>query len=173
MCSNPSRGFRRLLTSSDSQTFSQVRGAKAMKTVLDIPRGQEIPYSPKRHLSPDHIEQIVAGYLAGTTARELGKRFEVDRTTVSGILKSNGVTMRQHPMQTAEIEQAIQLYKSGWSLVKIAERIPYDPSTIWRTLRLRRVEMRNPQREASPEDGGCAAANSSRIDRAHDTISDG
>ena len=78
MCSNPTRGFRRLLTSSDPETFSQVRGETTIETVLDVPRGQEIPYSPKRHLSPSEIEQIVAGYLAGTTARELGERFEVD-----------------------------------------------------------------------------------------------
>ena len=96
MCSNPTRVFRRLLTSSDAHTFSQVRGEKAITTVLDVPRGQKIPYSPKRHLGPGEIEQIVAGYLAGTTTRELGERFEVDWKTVSGILKSNGVTTAPH-----------------------------------------------------------------------------
>jgi len=40
--------------------------------------------------------------------------------------------MRHHPMQPAEIEQAIQLYESGLSFVKVAEILPYDPSTIWR-----------------------------------------
>ena len=112
--------------------ISQVRGEKAIITVLDVPRGQKIPYSPKRHLGPGEIEQIVAGYLAGTTARELGERFEVDGNTVSGILKSNGVTMSLHPMQPAEIEHAIRLYESGLSLTKVAEQIPYDSSTIWR-----------------------------------------
>jgi len=132
MCSNPTRGFRRLITSSDPQPFSQVRDNLATKLFLDVPRGQEVPYSPKRHLSPDQIEQIVAGYLAGTTARELGERFEVDRSTVSGILKANGVTMRRHPMQPAEIKLAIQLYESGLSLAKLSEVLPYDPSTTWR-----------------------------------------
>ena len=61
MCSNPTRSFRRLLTSSDPVTFSQVMGDKTIQTVVDIPRGQEVPYSPKRHLSPSEIEQIVAG----------------------------------------------------------------------------------------------------------------
>ena len=135
MCSNPTRGFRRLLTSSDPQTFSQVRGENTTESVLDVPRGQEISYSPKRHLSSSEIEQIVAGYLAGTTARELGERFEVDRKTVSGILKNNGVTMRLQSMQPDEIEHAIRLYASGLSFAKIAAVLPYDPSTIWRGLK--------------------------------------
>ena len=34
-------------------------------------RSQEVSYSSQRHLSPEETEQIVAGYLAGTTAQEL------------------------------------------------------------------------------------------------------
>lgn len=67
MCSNSTRGSRRLLTSSNPETFSQVRGETLIQIVLDVPRGQEILYSPKRHLCPEQIDQIVAGYLAGTT----------------------------------------------------------------------------------------------------------
>jgi len=117
----------------------------AIETVLVSRRGQEIPYSPKRHLRPEEIEQIVAGYLAGTTTRELGERFEVDRTTVSGILKNGGVTMRRRSMESAEVEHAIQLYKPGLSLAKISEVLPYDPSTIWRKLKSLAITTRDSQ----------------------------
>jgi predicted DNA-binding protein (UPF0251 family) len=116
------------------------------------PSGQEIPYSPKRHLSSSEIEQIVAGYLAGTTARELGERYEVDRKTVSRILKANGVTMRLHPMQPEEIEHAVRLYESGMSLTKVAEHLPYDASTIWREFKHRGVVTRDIQGRPLPSD---------------------
>ncbi|MGD0380630.1 MAG: helix-turn-helix domain-containing protein [Acidimicrobiales bacterium] len=87
MCSNLTRGFRRLLISSYPKTFSQFRGQMPLETASEAPRGQEIPYAPRRHLSPEQIEEIVAGYLDGTTARELGEKFDVHRTTVSEILK--------------------------------------------------------------------------------------
>ncbi len=96
-------------------------------------------------LTPEQIEQIVAEYLAGATARKLGEGFEVDRKTVSGILKSNGVTMRLHSMQPGEIEQAIRLYESGLSLANVAKRIPYKASTIWRELKRIGVQMRDCQ----------------------------
>jgi hypothetical protein len=116
MCSNPTRGFRRLLTSSYPDALSQVRGNLAIETVLEAPRDHEVPYSPKRHLSPHEIEQIVAGYLAGATARELGEKFAVYRTTVSAILKTKGVTMRRQPTQPEEIDQAIRLLRVGTAI---------------------------------------------------------
>jgi len=69
---------------------------------------------------------------------------------VSGILKSNGVTMRLHPMQPDEIEQAIRLYESGLSLASVAERLPYDPSTIWREFKQLGVPMRDCQGKIRP-----------------------
>jgi hypothetical protein len=48
-------------------------------------------------------------------------------------------------MQPAEIEQAIQLYESGLSFVKVAEILPYDPSTIWREFTRQGVPIRDCQ----------------------------
>ena len=53
--------------------------------------------------------------------------------------------MRHHPMQPAEIEQAIQLYESDLSFVKVAEILPYDPSTIWREFTRQGVPIRDCQ----------------------------
>ena len=97
MCSNPTRGFRRLLTSSDPEGSSQVRGGLATETAIEVPRRQKIPYSPKRHLSPDQRDQMVAGYLAGTTVRELGEKFEVHRT-VRGHEKAPGYGQLMSPL---------------------------------------------------------------------------
>ena len=143
ICSNPNRGFRRLLASSDLDALSEVRGPMAIETVVKVSGGHEVPYTPKRHLSPEQIEEVVAGYLAGTTAQELGQKFEIDRTVVSRILRTNGVTMRLNSMQPAEIEQAIRLYESGLSLAKLAQIVPFDPSTIWREFRRLNVTMRD------------------------------
>jgi len=117
----------------------------AIETTYEAVPSPNSALSPKRHLSPEQITQIVAQYQDGATARELGERLEVHRTTVSGVLKANGVVMRRHPMQPSEIEQAITLYESGLSLVQVAEQLPYDPSTIWRELKQLNVQMRDCQ----------------------------
>ena len=101
------------------------------------------PLLPQAPSQPREIEEIVAGYLAGTTARELGEKFEAHRTAVSGILKAHGITMRPHPMQPAEIDHAIWLYESGLSLVKVAEVLHYDQSTIWRHFKQLNVRTRD------------------------------
>ena len=146
----PHQGFPSPAHLIGSRDIVPGQGRNNNRDRIDIPRGQEIPYSPKRHLGPAEIEQIVAGYLAGTTARELGERFEVDRKTVSGTLKSNNVTMRLHPMQPAEIEHAIRLYESGLSLTKVAEQISYDSSTIWREFKRMNLTMRDCQGKIRP-----------------------
>ena len=62
---------------------------------------------------------------------------------MSGILKANEVTMRLHPMQPADVEHAIRLYVSGLSLAKVAEQLPYDPSTIWQAMRKLGITLRD------------------------------
>ena len=53
--------------------------------------GDLIPHSPRHHLTTHEIEELVAGYQAGSTAKELGDRWRVHRSTVAALLKARRV----------------------------------------------------------------------------------
>ena len=102
-----------------------------------------MPYSPKRHLSTEQVVQIVAGYLAGATALELGERFEVNRTTVSKLLKDHGVAMRHQPLDPKGVKEAIRIYKSGLSLAQVGQHAYRDPNSVRLILEETGIPRRN------------------------------
>jgi hypothetical protein len=71
ICSNPPKRLRRLLETLDSSSFSEVKGPKANAPEADSGPADRIPYLPRRHLTPHEIEELIAGYQAGETAKEL------------------------------------------------------------------------------------------------------
>ncbi len=97
----------------------------------------------KRHLSPEDIETILAGYKAGITAKELGAQFEINRNTVSALLKREGVKMRNTPISPSEIEEAKVLYASGLSTDAVGTQLGRNAGTIWRGLSQAGVMLRD------------------------------
>ena len=75
MCSNPPGRLRRLFDTLDTYSSGQVNEPKT--TALEVDGGlvDRIPYSPRRHLISHEIEELVADYQAGSTAKELGGRW--------------------------------------------------------------------------------------------------
>jgi hypothetical protein len=59
----------------------------------------------------------------------LGDQFGIDRKTVSNILHRRGVPMRRRGLSPDQIDEAIRLYSSGWSLARVGEHLDVDPST--------------------------------------------
>ncbi|MHB1874648.1 MAG: helix-turn-helix domain-containing protein [Streptosporangiaceae bacterium] len=88
------------------------------------------------------MEQVIADYRAGATVYTLGRQFGIDRRTVGAILKRHGVQTRWQRLSRAQIDEAVELYGSGWSLARIAERVGVTPTTVRRRLRDRGVRMR-------------------------------
>jgi DNA-directed RNA polymerase specialized sigma24 family protein len=88
------------------------------------------------------VEQLIAGYRAGATVYTLSSQFGIDRRTVGAILKRHGAQTRWRRLSSAQIDEAIELYGSGWSLARIAERVGVTPTTVHRRLRDRGVRMR-------------------------------
>ena len=89
------------------------------------------------------MERLIAYYRAGTTVYTLGSQFGIDRRTVGAILKRHGVQTRWQRLSPARIDEAVELYESGWSLARIAERVGVTPTTVHRRLRDRGVRMRD------------------------------
>ena len=89
-----------------------------LRAVLEMaPLGPQpaIPGTPKqvhRRLRPDQVDQVVCLYLAGATLKELGKQFQVHRTTLSELLERRGIQPRYGSLTPEQEDQALELYAS-------------------------------------------------------------
>jgi transposase-like protein len=97
----------------------------------------------KVHLSEAQKQDLVASYLLGTTTVELAVRYEIHYTTVSKYLKQRGVAIRLKSLREIEKVLAVDLYRSGLSVAKVADRIGCAPNTIRSELRAAGVQMRD------------------------------
>lgn len=96
-----------------------------------------------RQLDTDQTQALIQGYLAGATTYELGARFGIDRRTVSNILHRHGVQMRRRGLSPDEVDDAIHLYKLGWSLARVGEHLNVDHTTVLTKLRERGIPTRD------------------------------
>ena len=67
-------------------------------------------------------------YLKGANINELAAEYRGARQTVALRIKEHGVVMRNQPATVEEIAQVVQLYASGLSLAKVADRTRFSPS---------------------------------------------
>jgi lambda repressor-like predicted transcriptional regulator len=95
-----------------------------------------------RRLSSVQIDELIALYRAGATLRELSKRFEIHRATVSIILERHNVARRYRLLEGERLDGAIQAYKSGESIISIANRLGVAGDTIRKALIKAGVRMR-------------------------------
>jgi IS30 family transposase len=58
------------------------------------------------------------------------------------LLQDQGVVTRSRGLTPVEIEQVVELYRSGLSIAKVSQKLGRAQSTIWRTLLKAGVEMR-------------------------------
>jgi hypothetical protein len=83
-----------------------------------------------RQLDSDQVQQLIAGYQSGATVYELGERFGIERRTVSSILHRSGVPMRRRGLSPEQVDEAIHLYKLGWSLARVGDRLVLQPDFV-------------------------------------------
>jgi hypothetical protein len=101
------------------------------------------PKAIHRRLRPSHVEQLVAGYQAGSTLYQLAEQFRINRATVSKLLERQGVPRRNSPLSLAQVELATELYAAGLSLVSVGNQLGCDGSTVHLALRKAGVRMRD------------------------------
>lgn len=94
------------------------------------------------HLQADEIAALTDGYRTGAAVKELATRFGIHRTTVSQHLDRNGVTLRRRGLDDEQVDQAVHLYRRGWSLARIGAHLEADAHTVRSALRARGVQMR-------------------------------
>ena len=94
-------------------------------------------------MNDEQIEQLVADYQAGQTVYELAAQYGINARVSAKQLHARGVSMRMRGLFTAQVDQAVQLYVEGASLVTIGQRLDVDAGTVHARLRERGVLMRD------------------------------
>jgi len=106
----------------------------------------------QRRLPPEEIEELVAGYVAGTTAIALAGKYSIHRTTVLALLERHQVVRRGRVLTRGHIERAVSLYASGRSCASIAKELHVNPETVRQALLKTGVAMRRPGRRRPPRE---------------------
>lgn len=118
-------------------------GAKAQ-----VPRPTPTPSAPQPHAMAQRMDEetrlrIADEYRAGMSPPLIGSRYGISRNSVMDIVAGLGVPRRRRTMQPEPVDEAVDLYQSGWSLARIGERLAFDPTTIRNRLLARGLTMRD------------------------------
>ncbi len=136
-------GIWDLLTSYSNPTH--VRDDLKKLASLGASQAPDQPKRPPhrhRHLKADQIEELIAAYQFGQTIFQLADTYQIDRRTVSAILKREGVRTRWQVMDEATTDRAVQLHAQGLTPPKIAEELDTTAGTVRRALKRRGVPPR-------------------------------
>jgi len=78
---------------------------------------------------------LVAGYSAGRTIRELAEQFGFHRETVSAALERAGVERRYHERVEVDLDRADELHRSGLSITEVARVMGIGRTTLTKARR--------------------------------------
>lgn len=133
------------LFSSHANELRKAHGHLARNASQD--RSKDVLLRSRRKAPPRFSEArsraIVAGYMDGKTVYELADEHCCHRTTISAVLKRNGIELRLKPSSEEQIRQMIRLYESGLSLAAVGERVHCNPSTVLNHLRRNGIRTRD------------------------------
>lgn len=93
-------------------------------------------------LSEEQAAEVVRLYQAGETATELGKRFGIERSTVSRHITRAGITLRSTARSDDARCQGARLYTEGLTVQEVADKLGIIFSATYRALKREGVEMR-------------------------------
>jgi IS30 family transposase len=88
------------------------------------------PQALDRRLSQAALDEVVAEYSNGGSAREIGDRLGISRNTVLRLVERHGVKRQVSRMSEQDRARAIQLYKNGLSLAAVGQELGRNPRTI-------------------------------------------
>ena len=96
----------------------------------------------QRHLFNNEEEEIIEKYKAGKSTYALAKEYNCHRSTVSRLLKRNGIEVTKTKLN---IDDAIRLHEAGHTSTEIAQKYQMNQSAVTRRLRQAGVKMRKLQ----------------------------
>jgi hypothetical protein len=93
-------------------------------------------------LGPDGAAQLVTDYQAGRSTKWLQRTYKLSQGAVLRLLDVNGVPRRRQGLTEVQVEEAVQLYREGWSLTRIGDRFRKDHTVVRNALLRRSIELR-------------------------------
>jgi transposase-like protein len=111
-------------------------------TVFEDARGPNVRAlrQAQRRLSPAELEALIAEYEAGARVCELAKIYDLHRTTIARHIARAGKT---RPVMTeTQIDEAVRLYRDGWTLHNLGQHLGVADQTVRRVLVERAVAIR-------------------------------
>ena len=97
----------------------------------------------QRRLTKPQQAELVERYRSGDLMTELAKKFEIDRRTVSAILKRHEVPTRPQGLSAEQLQDAVLMYAQGNSLAVIGAKLGVDTRTVEHRLQGQGVQMRD------------------------------
>lgn len=88
--------------------------------------------------------ELIDAYRAGVRIKDLARRFDVHRTTVTSLLLRHDVELRPVGLSPDQVRDAARLYRDGWALARLGQKFDVDDMTVRRYLLLAGVVMRSP-----------------------------
>ena len=105
----------------------------------------------KRHrrLSPAEVSELAGQYVGGLTVDQLAAKWSINRGTVMGHLKRQGVKTRRPSgvLEGERLAEATELYGSGVSLNQLGKQFELDPKTVRARLAESGIEIRSRGRQ--------------------------
>lgn len=110
-------------------------------------RGRDKPPTERqlqRRLTAEQGAELVAEYQAGDDMKVLADRWRVHRTSVAAQLRRAGVELRRQGVPADVLDDAIRLYREGWSCARLGERYGCDAETVRQALLTSGIHLRRP-----------------------------
>ena len=85
---------------------------------------------PRRKLNKADIANIVKGYEAGHSRKQISENHGISRARVSQTLRWHGVESRMRKPNSAEVARMVRLYESGLSLAETGKAVGFDAATV-------------------------------------------
>lgn len=149
--SNPPQAVQRLVAALEElgelenmQVSSGTQDAIVAQSGAVDPATVRLQVRENRKLSPAEVEELVDAYEAGTSQRELTRRFGLHEQTVRAHLRRQGVKLRPlRALTEAQESDAVRLYiKDVWSLAELAARFKVGQTAVRNVLVRRGIERR-------------------------------
>jgi hypothetical protein len=93
------------------------------------------------------VDQLLSGYRAGATTRDLAEKYHASKTAVTELLGACDVPLRHQGLTSRQVTDATRFYTAGQSVAQTGRSLGVSPSSVYDTLKRSGVQMR-PAHEA-------------------------
>jgi DNA invertase Pin-like site-specific DNA recombinase len=121
-----------------TQLIERIDGSEARPA--RTPRKRAI--NSERQLGSDRLDELLTRYATGASANAVAREFGISAPSVIRIVRKHGLDAHERLPSGEVVREAADLYASGLSLQKVADRVGVSKSTLRRALLEQKVVLR-------------------------------